>query len=76
MNIAMEQTEEYDDGQLKAKYGDCFIRGNNGALSIGVCCVCGQSVPVLTTLVLSSLLVCNSLVHFGAETQIDKSPTT
>jgi len=30
MNIAMEQTEEYVDGQLKARYGDCFIRGNNG----------------------------------------------
>lgn len=30
LNIAMEQTEEYVDGQLKAKYGDCFIRGNNG----------------------------------------------
>ena len=30
MNIAMEQTEEYVDGQLKAKYGDCFLRGNNG----------------------------------------------
>mmetsp|Transcript_22278 Transcript_22278/g.22970 ORF Transcript_22278/g.22970 Transcript_22278/m.22970 type:complete len:89 (+) Transcript_22278:24-290(+) len=29
MNIAMEQTEEYLDGQLKARYGDCFIRGNN-----------------------------------------------
>ena len=28
MNIAMEQTEEYN-GQLKAKYGDAFIRGNN-----------------------------------------------
>ena len=26
----MEQTEEYVDGQLKSKYGDCFIRGNNG----------------------------------------------
>ncbi len=32
MNIAMEQTEEYVDGQLKNKYGDCFIRGNNGKL--------------------------------------------
>ena len=31
MNIAMEQTEEYVDGQLKNRYGDCFIRGNNGA---------------------------------------------
>ena len=30
MNIAMEQAEEYVDGQLKAKHGDCFIRGNNG----------------------------------------------
>ena len=29
MNIAMEQTEEYVDGKLKNKYGDCFIRGNN-----------------------------------------------
>ncbi|GMH98796.1 hypothetical protein TrVE_jg8873 [Triparma verrucosa] len=29
MNIAMEQTEEYEGGQLKAKYGDVFIRGNN-----------------------------------------------
>ena len=29
LNIDMEQTEEFADGQLKAKYGDCFIRGNN-----------------------------------------------
>jgi U6 snRNA-associated Sm-like protein LSm6 len=29
MNIAMEQSEEYVDGHLKARYGDCFIRGNN-----------------------------------------------
>ncbi len=34
MNIAMEQTEEYVDGQLKSKYGDCFIRGNNGTYSL------------------------------------------
>ena len=33
LNIAMEQTEEYSPtGQLRAKYGDCFIRGNNGTL--------------------------------------------
>uniref|UniRef100_A0A8C0A8C2 U6 snRNA-associated Sm-like protein LSm6 n=1 Tax=Bos mutus grunniens TaxID=30521 RepID=A0A8C0A8C2_BOSMU len=31
MNIALEQTEEYVNGQLKNKYGDAFIRGNNGA---------------------------------------------
>ncbi|KAJ3069407.1 U4/U6-U5 snRNP complex subunit lsm6, partial [Rhizoclosmatium hyalinum] len=29
MNIAMEQTEEYVGGDLKNKYGDAFIRGNN-----------------------------------------------
>ncbi|GKY93805.1 U4/U6-U5 snRNP complex subunit lsm6 [Mayamaea pseudoterrestris] len=29
LNIALEQTEEFIDGQLKAKYGDAFIRGNN-----------------------------------------------
>ncbi|KAG0310890.1 U4/U6-U5 snRNP complex subunit lsm6 [Dissophora globulifera] len=32
MNIALEQTEEYVNGQLKNKYGDTFIRGNNGEL--------------------------------------------
>jgi U6 snRNA-associated Sm-like protein LSm6 len=30
MNIAMEQTEEYINGQLKNTYADTFIRGNNG----------------------------------------------
>lgn len=29
MNVAMEQTEEYINGHLKSRYGDCFIRGNN-----------------------------------------------
>merc|ERR1711894_841277 len=29
MNIALEQTEEYVNGQLKKKYGDAFIRGDN-----------------------------------------------
>ena len=29
MNVAMEQTEEYVDGQLQNQYGDAFIRGNN-----------------------------------------------
>lgn len=33
MNIAIEQTEEYVNGQLKNKYGDAFLRGNNGELS-------------------------------------------
>ena len=30
MNIALEQTEEYVNGQLKNTYGDAFIQGNNG----------------------------------------------
>ena len=30
MNIALEQAEEWTDGVLQQKYGDCFIRGNNG----------------------------------------------
>ncbi len=36
MNIAMEQTEEYVDGQLKNRYGDCFLRGNNGKNSFSL----------------------------------------
>jgi U6 snRNA-associated Sm-like protein LSm6 len=30
MNVAMENTKEMVDGQVKATYGDAFIRGNNG----------------------------------------------
>mmetsp|Transcript_21260 Transcript_21260/g.42450 ORF Transcript_21260/g.42450 Transcript_21260/m.42450 type:complete len:92 (+) Transcript_21260:3-278(+) len=29
MNIAMEQTEEYENGSHVASHGECFIRGNN-----------------------------------------------
>ncbi|PXF41834.1 Sm-like protein LSM36B [Gracilariopsis chorda] len=29
MNIALEQTEEYVNGELKNTFGDAFIRGNN-----------------------------------------------
>lgn len=29
MNIAMENTKEYLDGELVKTYGDAFIRGNN-----------------------------------------------
>ena len=31
MNIAMEQTEEHVNGVVTNRYGDAFIRGNNGA---------------------------------------------
>ena len=30
MNIALEKTEEYVNGQLRRSYGDAFVRGNNG----------------------------------------------
>lgn len=33
MNIALEQTEEHVNGIVTNRYGDAFIRGNNGALS-------------------------------------------
>uniref|UniRef100_A0A8C0UXZ2 Sm domain-containing protein n=1 Tax=Cyanistes caeruleus TaxID=156563 RepID=A0A8C0UXZ2_CYACU len=36
MNIALEQTEEYVNGQLKNKYGDAFIRGNNGVSKLSI----------------------------------------
>ncbi|KAL3894079.1 MAG: hypothetical protein SGCHY_005480 [Lobulomycetales sp.] len=29
MNIALENTEEVVAGEVKNKYGECFIRGNN-----------------------------------------------
>jgi U6 snRNA-associated Sm-like protein LSm6 len=31
MNIALEQTEEYVNGTVTNRYGDTFVRGNNGA---------------------------------------------
>lgn len=30
MNIALEQTEEHVNGIVTNRYGDAFIRGNNG----------------------------------------------
>ena len=36
MNVAMEQVEEFVEGSLKSKLGDCFIRGNNGKLPKGI----------------------------------------
>ncbi|KAF0987353.1 hypothetical protein HZS_7260 [Henneguya salminicola] len=29
MNLVLEKTEEYVNGELKQKHGDSFIRGNN-----------------------------------------------
>jgi len=32
MNIALEQTEEHVNGVVTNRYGDAFVRGNNGRL--------------------------------------------
>ena len=29
LNVALEQTEEFEGGARKSQLGDCFIRGNN-----------------------------------------------
>ena len=34
MNIALEQTKEFVDGKFRRNYGDAFVRGNNGRLSL------------------------------------------
>ena len=34
MNIALEQTEEHVNGVVTNKYGDAFIRGNNGQCAL------------------------------------------
>ena len=33
MNIALEQTEEHVNGTVTNRYGDAFIRGNNGMMT-------------------------------------------
>ena len=37
MNIALEQTEEHVNGRVTNRYGDAFIRGNNGASFYQTC---------------------------------------
>ena len=39
MNIALEQTEEHVNGVVTNRYGDAFIRGNNGRSIILQCCI-------------------------------------
>ncbi len=34
MNIALEQTEEHVNGIVTNHYGDAFIRGNNGPMTL------------------------------------------
>lgn len=37
MNIALEKCEEYVNGKLRRKYGDAFVRGNNGTNAYNSC---------------------------------------
>lgn len=32
MNVVLEKAEEYENGVLKKKYDEIFLRGNNGSL--------------------------------------------
>lgn len=34
MNIALEKCEEHVNGVKKRSYGDAFVRGNNGGLTL------------------------------------------
>ena len=40
MNIALEQTEEHVNGRVTNRYGDAFIRGNNGMFCTTF--ICGE----------------------------------
>ena len=53
MNIALEQTEEHVNGKVTNRYGDAFIRGNNGEPS--------GLMPTVPKLMYSPL----SAVHIG-----------
>lgn len=39
MNIALEQTEEHVNGTVTNRYGDAFIRGNNGLVVFFTCII-------------------------------------
>ncbi|PPQ85025.1 hypothetical protein CVT25_010413 [Psilocybe cyanescens] len=42
MNIALEQTEEHVNGVITNRYGDTFVRGNNGVY-LPFCKLCCES---------------------------------
>ena len=43
MNIALEQTEELVNGAITNRYGDAFVRGNNGFCSPSSSCPSGSN---------------------------------
>ena len=42
MNIALEKCAEYVEGKLRRRYGDAFVRGNNGMCSTQYPCLRGK----------------------------------
>ena len=44
MNIALENTEEFINGEFKNRYGDAFIRGNNGTPPYALFTACSEIV--------------------------------
>ena len=60
MNIAMEQTEEHVNGVVTNRYGDAFIRGNNGMSSISI-----SRAPIFTPFTVSTVyFCCRSFVNY------------
>lgn len=53
MNIALEETQEVVEGVPRGKYGDAFIRGNNG--ESGVRLITHTSVTLTATTCFSPL---------------------
>ena len=65
LNLALEQSEEFRDGQLQAKYGDCFIRGNNGESIILINNNHGRPNPCISLICKPCLII----VFFSCEQQ-------
>jgi U6 snRNA-associated Sm-like protein LSm6 len=56
MNVAMENTREVVNGEMKNSYGDAFIRGNNGK------CTC----PISSGVVANSQTGAGSVLYISA----------
>ena len=52
MNVALEGAEEWAGGRMTARYGDCFLRGNNG---VYLPRSCHERILILSVLYISAL---------------------
>lgn len=70
MNIALEQTEEHVNGTVTNRYGDTFIRGNNGAQR----CITWASLTTLSYFPSALHICCGGfLTVLGEQTQVSLS---